>query len=137
MVIMYKHITENLISARGSHDIQKIKEALLFIIQSLENILEGQLSHETFSDFVHDPDMLFSINKDVFSESHPDTTIVTTGLIDQSLEMAGLTKHKKFADELKDSLLDLHSSLSRDLVDIENKKRKLSDVLEDIRLAIE
>lgn len=136
MITIYKQINTALLSARESHDVQEMREALTSAVISLEGILGGQLSHETFSDFIHDLDMLFETNNDVYSKSQPDIKITTTGLIDQSLEIIGLTNHNKIANDLKDSIYDLHSALSRDLADIDNKNKKLLEVLEDIKLAI-
>lgn len=136
MFTIYKQISNNLLSARESHGVQKMREALTFTVSSFESILGSQLSHETFSDFIYDPDMLFETNNDVYSKSHPDIKITTTGLIDQSLEMVGLTNHKKIASDLKDAVYDLHNTLSLNLADIDSKKKKLLEVLKDIKLVI-
>jgi len=140
MSSIYERISQKLTAARISGDIWVIKDACLFLINELFSEIERdqEITPETFSLFVADEDLLFETDKEIASQTGPDTTLTTTGLIDQLLEMIGVVDHQMISDELKDSILGLHNCVLGDsFVDIKTKKGKISSVLDKLRLAIE
>jgi len=140
MSSIYKKVSQKLTFARISGDSRVIRNAFHIVVDALCDEIndDKKISAETFSSFVTDEDLLFKTDKEIMSQNGPDTTLTTTGLIDQLLEMIGVIDHEIISDELKDGILGIHNCiLDGSYIDIETKKEKISGVLDKLRLAIE
>lgn len=124
---MYNIIFQKIFEYKKKNNKDGVREVILSFCDELEGALKGKLDYRTFSDFIRDEKMFF---KSDFVESRAvDKSISTKGLLTQSLSFIGVVNSEILSDSLKESLYNLHSSVSRSL---DNIDRERQDLLEKV-----
>lgn len=127
---MYEDIYNKLIKIKDGADSQTSREMLLSVIRKIESFLlePENLDHTTFAGFVRDEKFVFPVEYDDFTDKL--TAVRTPGLFSEIL--GDLPSSNK----LKRAILDLHSKLSRGIVDNEDQVANLMAVLGEIESKI-
>jgi hypothetical protein len=135
---MYKQIAKRLSLAKRTCKISAIKEALLYLVKEVGELVVDGMSVTTLSDFIYDPELLFSSDTEMYYDDRSDTRVITTGLIDQLLELASIVDHHQIASDLRDAIFELHGSISRGAKsDIGRRRQALRSALDAIRVRVE
>lgn len=133
---MYTEIYNILARSRMSGDKEEIKRALIVSIEEIRQSLRGKLSYQTFSNFIHDPHLLLGGELEISYEKVVDSSIKTSGMIAQLLEILGVSSYTSLSNKLKESIFNLHAVLSRGLDSIQKEKKDLEDILDQISSSI-
>ena len=94
------------------------------------------MSINTFSKFIEDKDFLFSANTNYTQNGVVDVKLQTNGLLAQIFELCGVVNYNNLSENIKDTIFDLHSNLSRGIDKNGEKITKIKEALDLIDLAI-
>lgn len=133
---MYDDIYQKFVGARKDGDRETARIAIKFFVDSIKSALNQPLSVGTFSKFIEDKNFLFSTNTDYFHSEVVEANLQTNGLLAQIFEIYGIIDHDNLSENIKDSIFDLHSNLSRGIMGDKDKINKILKILDLIRLAI-
>ncbi|MEI6237960.1 MAG: hypothetical protein WCP15_00305 [bacterium] len=131
----YKKVFKYLSSAKKTGRSKDIKKSLLMLTDALRRLsVQSKENNLIFSDFIYDPKMFFKVIDKRLSFIGADIEIHTNGLIAQMLEMIGVVDYQKIADRLGQSILNLHSQLSRGNKEPTKEYEELKEAIDIIRL---
>lgn len=134
---MYKKIINNILAARRSGKREDLKIALQFLAQEMLDSLDENMGLRTYALFINDKSMLFPTNTKTSLENEPDKQIISTGLLDQTIEMMGIAEHEQLSKNIADSAFTLYSIISSNSGNINKAKNELRNALRKLLEAVE
>lgn len=133
---MYKEVFVRLSRAKNNGQKDSIRDALLFFVTQIKNILNLSTEKQKklpFSEFIEDNSFIFGThNKSVFNKEEADLEISTEGLVTELLNTSNIPNGKELADNLKKAIFAVHSNFSKGIFDNKPEIDKLFSVLKEI-----
>ncbi len=139
---MYTKIFEELSKAKNSGNKNSIRSSLLFLVSEIKNILDSKeeikIKALPFSDFIRDSKFLFAVdNINIISNTKSDLIVSTNGLIEELLNIYGVSNSKEISDNLKNMIFSVHSSLSRGIYENKKVNEELNNSLNQIVISLQ
>ena len=134
---MYKKLSQTLQVAKSDGSQIALKKALRLFVKYISESLDTPLDYHTFADFIYDADNIFKTDTSEFKKNQADIRIISAGLLDEVLDMIGITDHTQIAASVRDAIFDLHARLSQGDPNTAPFIDALKDSLKILQLAAE